>query len=1015
MRPHFVFAFLLLASTFVCTQENAQRRIIRPIDESEFVRLAGSSHPHSAPAVDRGPVSETMPLGRITLFFSRSSAQQAALDQLLVEQHDPASRNYHQWLTPEEFGDRFGMAQADVDIVAAWLRSRGFTVEETARSRTWIAFSGIAAQVSAAFRTPLHQYFANGQLHFAPSVEVAVPVAFSGVIATLAGLDDFRPHANSRMRTVRPGLTSSLSGKHFLVPGDFGTIYNLPDYINGAFQSGLDGSGQVIGIVGQASGSGANSVDPSTVTTDLATFCSASNLPVANLTVNAVGTSSNMTNAEALEADLDVQWAGAVAPNASIVFSYSGNALMTSLPSLVNQNQASVISISYGDCETDILSGPLGVIESTLQQANAQGITVTAAAGDTGATDCDGTPQNPVSVSTHGLAIDYPGSSVYVTAMGGSQFSGDQDAGVVGGAAAATQNWESSSDPNNTHPSAFFYIPEAAWSDVSGGSVNIATGGGASKQFSKPSWQTGAGVPTDGQRDVPDLAFTASSDHDGYITCSQGSCQAGYRRTSDQSFSIAGGTSAASPTFAGIVALANQKLGTRLGNLNPQIYSIAANYAWAYHDITTGDNKARCQTGTPDCAASPTGFSAGAGYDQVTGWGSVDATAFLNALAGTPQPGFDIRPRSHDGVSTADIVSLQGFSGTVTFSCSSNDLPALSCNSTPVTISPNNPAVAGFVAVVDKTVTWGKKTGTVIITGTSGSVVSSVTVPQTVTYQDFTINIVGGYPMSFSQAGPQPEMLLLDPGCVFTQSIVVTCTSDNPQITCSPASTTVNPQACLANTLNFTITNASTTNTAANVTFQGTGGPLTRTTVLPVTVTVPDFVLTMSPVLSVPNGTSMTDSISIASLGGFSSDVALTCSAAPSLGTTTCSISPSTVAGGNGAAQLTVKGAVLARDHGAPLSFPRRGAGSLVTLAFAIGIAFTSTSSQRRKGKKSRRISLFGLLLLSVVGLISCGGGGNSGGGGYTPHTPNPINGIVTVTATGGNVTHTANVNVTVY
>src|SRR3974390_3465087 len=160
--------FVLVALTsLAAAQHPQQRRIVRPVDDSSFVRLAGSVHPRLAGATDRGAVSPTMQLNRMMLVLPPSPEQQAALDQLLVEQQDPRSPNYHKWLTPAEFADRFGPPKADIATLSAWLTSQGFTVDEVARGRNWIAFNGTAAQVEAAFHAPVHNYVVGGKAHFA--------------------------------------------------------------------------------------------------------------------------------------------------------------------------------------------------------------------------------------------------------------------------------------------------------------------------------------------------------------------------------------------------------------------------------------------------------------------------------------------------------------------------------------------------------------------------------------------------------------------------------------------------------------------------------------------------------------------------------------------------------------------------------------------------------------------------------------------------------------------------------
>ena len=999
---------------------------MRPVNNASAVRLQGTLAPRARADMDRGPVASAMRLDRMTMVFSRTAAQQAELDRLLVAQHDPSSADYHRWLTPEEFGDRFGVTEADVNLVAVWLVAQGFTVDDIARGRTWIAFSGTAAQVEAAFHAPLHNYMVGGKLHFAPSVEAAVPDAFAPVVAAVTGLNDFRPRPHSKARQVAPRLTSSLSGNHFVVPGDFGIIYNLPDYVNGVFQSGNDGTGQTIGVVGQTISSGTVAV--STLSSDNATFRSLGGLPAGSLTLTPVGSPpSNFATGDFSEASLDIQWSGAIAPGANIIFAYSQNALNTSLPSLVNQNVATVISISYGDCEASFNASDYTTIEGYLQQANIQGQTVTVAAGDLGAADCDGTPQNPTAVATQGLAIDYPSSSVYVTAMGGTQFTGDSTATPVNGVAPAQTYWNSSSDPNDTKPSAFSYIPEIVWNEVSSG-TNVGTGGGVSKKFAKPSWQTGSGVPNDGQRDIPDLSFTSSSSHDGYLICSQGSCQTGYRQNSDQTFTVIGGTSAAAPAFAGVAALINQSQGGRQGNLNPKIYSLATSAPWAFNDITTGDNIVVCQPNKPnqgDCPAGRIGYTASPGYDLVTGWGSVDVTALINAVSGTPHPHLLVLPVSRyatlstGGSSTIalSVTPKEGFSGTVALTCT------LSTSLTGATCSYDNPTVSA-PGSANVTIQAGslqnQQTGTLTLTGTSGSVTNSVVINVTIADPDFQL-AAGNSTETVTTGGSTTDTITVTPVQGLTGNVSLSC-SGTTGLTCSLGTNPVSITSTSAVTSTLTA-NASSSATTGSVTITATFGSLSHTLQIPVTVNVvaPNFTVTVaSPVLSIPSGTAITDNLTVAAVGGFNSDVALTCSVPGSLGTTRCTIVPPTVVGGSGTALITITGATLSRDMNAPLPFQHRGLGIYASYVVSLGFVFLGSPVARRRRRRTGITSvgilkraLFALLVLGVMfGALSCGGGSNNGGGGTGP---TPITGNITITGVGGGITQTATINVTVH
>jgi subtilase family serine protease len=320
-----------------------------------------------------------------------------------------------------------------------------------------------------------------------------------------------------------------------------------------------------------------------------------------------------------------------------------------------------------------------------------------------------------------GLAVDVPASTVYVTGMGGTEFTGDgagtvkcdsQGANCV--AAADPPFWNGSSSVTDTSPTALEYIPETAWNDTDSTTI-AATGGGVSTLFTKPSWQTGSGVPSDGQRDVPDISLTSSPNHDGYLICSQGSCVNGYRTGScvlgtDPGcvLDVIGGTSVGSPVFSGIVALLNQKLGMRLGNVNPMLYSLAGSAPTAFHDITTGNNMVPCQSGSKNCGSSGMiGYSAGTGYDQVTGLGSFDAGALTAAWNGGTGADFTLsaNPASlsithgTSGTSAIAVVGTGVFDGSVTLTCSvSSTLGATTCSLSPTTVNGGQSATLTVVA-----------------------------------------------------------------------------------------------------------------------------------------------------------------------------------------------------------------------------------------------------------------------------------------------------------------------------
>jgi subtilase family serine protease len=657
-------------------------RILGEIDSRSLSVVQGNVHPMAQARYDQGAVENSFRLDHITLMFKRTEDQQASLNELLDQQQDPSSRNYHLWLTPEQFASSFGLSDSDLDKVLSWLARQGFNVQETARSRTWIAFSGSAEQVEAAFHTQIHRYVVNEESHYANASEPSVPSALAGAVLGFRSLNNFRPKPRSRFKklSLRPNFTSSVTGAHYLAPADFATIYG----VNLLYRSGIDGTGQKIAVMGQTD----------IQISDIEAFRSASGLPSNNPKVVLIpgspdpGTNEN----DVVEADLDVEWAGALAKNATIIYVNSGtaNGVFDSLQYAIDQDLAPVISISYGACEQDIGTSDLSALAALAQQANSQGMTIVAPAGDAGATDCDfsANPNTPVSIATHGLAVDVPASLPYVTGVGGSEF--NEGSGAY---------WNSTNSSSNG--SAVSYIPEKAWNDTSSSNGLAAGGGGKSTYFTKPSWQTGNGVPDDGARDVPDISLSASFDHDGYLICSLGSCVSGFR-ASDSSLMVVGGTSAGVPAFAAVLALINQKTTSAQGNVNYVLYPLAANSTDAFHDITTGNNQVPCQAGSTDCTQGRViGYRAGTGYDLVTGLGSLDVFNLASewtSVSQTNGSGADFQlsvspqrltiARGNSGTARVKLTALNGFKGTATFTCSvPSTLSGTFCSLNPVSVT----------------------------------------------------------------------------------------------------------------------------------------------------------------------------------------------------------------------------------------------------------------------------------------------------------------------------------------
>jgi uncharacterized protein (TIGR03437 family) len=564
-----------------------ERRISGPIDESRRVILPGTIPPKARTGFDLGPVEPSRKIGPMVVLLTRSSEQQAAVEKLLEDQRDPSSPNFHKWLTPEQYADQFGLRGDDLSAVRQWIESHGLSIDHAARGGNWIGFSGTAAQVESALGAQIHRYRIGTEEYYANASEISIPAALAPVVGAFAGLNDFRS---------KPQFTN-LNGTHSLAPDDLAILYDL----NPLYSSGIDGTGQTIAIVGESA------LEPNLA--DIHAFRDRFLLPGPDPRVVLYGPDPGVTTL-VTEADLDIEAAATVARNASITYVYSSSFILSSIYA-VDQNLAPVISDSFGSCEQEYLY--LGVLfQSMIQQANVQGITYVASAGDAGPSNCTGAFNEPF--STDGLGVNFPASIPEVTGVGGTEFN-------EGGA----NYWSTTNTAQGA--SVLSYIPEIAWNDSAAVGTIQAGGGGPSILYAKPSWQTGPGVPADNVRDTPDVAMTASAYHDAPLFCSQGAC------------GTSGGTSFAAPVFAAIVALMNQSVVSRgvqsqpgLGNINPTLYQLGGNTtAGVFHDITVGNNIVLCGSGTPDCATGSFGYSAAPGYDMATGWGSVDAFKLVNA------------------------------------------------------------------------------------------------------------------------------------------------------------------------------------------------------------------------------------------------------------------------------------------------------------------------------------------------------------------------------------------------
>ncbi len=582
--------------------------------------LRGHVHPALKGAADLGR-SPDGALAGLQVVFALSAQKQAALEQLLARQQDPAAAEYHKWLTPEDYAKRFGASDSDIGVTVGWLASQGLQVGAVARGRNAVAFSGSIRQVEAAFGTEIHRYAVDGVTHFANASEPSVGAVLEGKIAAVRGLHDFR------MR--HPRYTSATSGNHYLAPDDYSVLYDLKPL----YDKKIDGTGQKIAIVGQSQ----------VPLSDLQLFRTSFNLAANDPQIVLVGkTDPGIVQTDVGESILDIEWAGAVARNASIIFVYAPD-VTDAVFYVIDQNLAPVLSMSYGLCESQTGAADMSLLRTYAQRAASQGITWVAASGDSGAADCFSNTSRTVAQ----LQVDAPASIPEVTGVGGTTFS--EGTGTY---------WNAANDANKA--SVVSYIPEMAWNDSTVGNLS-SSGGGVSTFFEKPSWQVGAGVPNDGARDVPDVSMSASASHDGYLVYQNGNLQ------------VVGGTSAGAPTFAGIVALLNQyqvsnglQTTAGMGNVNPRLYAMASSVPSAFHDITTGSNIVNpCSNRVTACTSPNIGYTAGAGYDLVTGLGTVDA---FNLVTNWGSPKANVTVQLTSNVSSVPLNGSAVLTATVTSS-----------------------------------------------------------------------------------------------------------------------------------------------------------------------------------------------------------------------------------------------------------------------------------------------------------------------------------------------------------
>jgi trimeric autotransporter adhesin len=647
-------------------QTRPASRITQPINEANRVTLPGNVYFLARAPYDRGAVADSFPVQRVLLMLRRSPQQEAALHDFLVQAQTKGSPEYHKWLKPQEFGALYGPSDHDISTVKAWLEKHGLVVSRITNGKTGVEFSGTAAQFRAAFNTQIHTYEINGETHHANSTDPQIPAALAPVVAGITPVNDFFPQPEIKLlgealydpktHELTPQWTINYPPPLLaLAPGDFAVQYDL----NPLFEAGITGTGVTIGIIG------ASNVDPS----NFANYRSFFGLPAGTLNVIIDGLDPGPSptrpygNWALGESTLDVEVPGGVAPGATIDLYTAADTtvqsgLLLAAQRAIDDDQASVLSMSYSDCEQDLGTAGNQFWASLWEQAAAQGQTVFVSAGDGGAAACDNF--DALQPAQYGLAVNGFASTPWNIAVGGTDFFYNSYNGTT-----AEQDdeigtyWNLTSSAENPTTSLLRPVPEQPWNDPFGLDLYdsgvyhpsqptiVAGSGGPSTIYSKPQWQSGKGVPSDHVRDVPDVSlFAADGENDSVFPVCFGfeDCNPS---TGLFQVSAVGGTSVSSPAMAAIMALIDQKYG-RQGQANFILYPLATQHPAVFHDVTVGSNMVPCSQST-GCTLSTAddntngyytlGYYAKSGYDMASGLGSVDANLlaqYWNSLTFTP-------------------------------------------------------------------------------------------------------------------------------------------------------------------------------------------------------------------------------------------------------------------------------------------------------------------------------------------------------------------------------------------
>ncbi len=661
-----VGAGLLGFGNATAAHAQATPRITGPVNESALVSIPGEVHPWARAQFDRGAAPANLS-GHMLLVLKRSPEQETALQTFLASQQDPHSPNYHKWLTPEDFGKRFGVADSDVQSVSSYLSSKGMRVGRVYGSHMAVEVEATAGQIQSAFQTEIHAYAVGGKTYYGNNSNPKIPAALSSVVGGFASLNSFHAEGgsgagtqatlNPATHTLKPlyTITATNPDTYGVSPADLAVIYGIP----ASTAQGLGGKNVNVGIVGDSD------INVAYVNNYRTIFGLGAKTPIVVVDGNDPG-----VNGDAYIAYKQIELVSAVAPNANIYYYTSAttdydSGIYFALIRAVEDNQVQVLLNGFQECESAIGDGAMQLVNAVAEEAAAQGMTFVAAAGNSGAAGC-AVPGTSGSAAGAAHAINGFASSPYLTAVGGTDFYyGVGSMGNYWNTTNGTGYLSVNTNPTISNPPKNYLVgyfktgqfQEQVWNDsysgngnsnaVNGTSVQMAGGGGVSTvgldgtatPQPMPSYQsanTKANAIGGGKaRVIPDVSFFAGTgannvegyNNTAYMFCMKSSDCVG----STPQFTYSGGTEASSAVFAGAVALAVEQYnsGSRfgLGNVNPTLYSQFSSII--SHDITLGTNELACSSGASCGGGHMSVYPAGTGYDAATGLGSFNISSFV--------------------------------------------------------------------------------------------------------------------------------------------------------------------------------------------------------------------------------------------------------------------------------------------------------------------------------------------------------------------------------------------------